>query len=451
MLSKVASSIVTALGNESYILAPEESSFLHCNDEKDLARKIGELALAEVNLFKSTYNDTMFRYIEKVKSYLAASKTLALNEKYNIIEQSKPDILNLLSEQGYFKEVSDLEDLGETRVIVAAPIEDITKYLYSQDTLLINAIELIKPKYDAEYIRTLWTEVLGVGAGNNNDRIDTLVYGGLDKLDDCLLTIGMLDYCIEHAEVEETRLTTGQINILRTLKNNIFVALARMNTKYNQNVDLGLVINSVATLGNGVVNIYVDTENYSKFLENGGSVEILLGFFLSKFTSPANSSNTYTDILSNVESLKFVYNNAVTTDNVRRAIETNEKLITYYSIALSELYREFSDEAAKLYVPDINAADLILDKVLADKNSNEQHNVEQVGYELFKNIAVMPNYKKFMDSMSEISLSNPELDPKECASLAFVDLVLGFTLDQLEVKKYNKIQGTISTGVAIEL
>ena len=451
MLSKVASNIVTTLSNESYILAPVEESFLHCDDEKALARKIGELALAEVNLFKSTYNETMFRYIEKVKGYLENSKTLALNEKYNIIEQSKPDILNLLNEQGYFKEVSDLEDLGETRIIVPAPVEDITKYLYSQDSLLINAIEVIKPKYNADYIRTLWTDVIGVGVSNNNDRIDSLVYGSLDKLDDCLLVIGILDYCIEHAEVEDTRLSAGQINILRTLKNNIFVSLARMNTKYNQNVDLGLVITSVVTLGNGVVNIYVDSENYGKFLEANGSVEILLGYFLSKFTTPTNSSNTYTEILSNIDSLKFVYNNAVQTDNIRRAVETNDKLITYYSIALSELYREFSDEAAKLYVPDINAADVILDKILANKNSNEQHNIEQVGYELFKNISTMPNYKKFMDSMSEISLSNPGLDPKECASLAFVDLVLSFTLDQLEVKKYNKIQGTISTGIALEL
>lgn len=451
MLSKVASSIVTALGNESYILAPVEESFLHCDDEKALARKIGELALAEVNLFKTTYNTTMFNYIEKVKGYLESSKSLALNEKYNIIEQSKPDILNLLNEQGYFKEVSDLEDLGEVRVIVTAPVEDISKYLYSQDTLIINTLEVIKPKYDGEYIRTLWSEVLGVGVGNNNGRIDTLIYGSLDKLDDCILLISMLDYCIEHAEVEETRLSSGQINILRTLKNNLYVSLSRMNSRYDQNVALGLVISSVANLGNGVINLYVDTENYGKFLENGGSVEILLGYFLSKFTTTTNTSNTYMEILSNIDTLKFVYNDMVKTDNIKRAVETNNKLITYYSIALSELYREFSDEAGKLYVPDINTADLILDRILANKNSNEQHNIEQVGYELFKEISIMPNYKKFMDSMSEISLSNPGLDPKECASLAFVDLVLNFTLDQLEVKKYNKIQGTISTGRALEL
>jgi hypothetical protein len=60
------------------------------------------------------------------------------------------------------------------------------------------------------------------------------------------------------------------------------------------------------------------------------------------------------------------------------------------------------------------------------------------------NIAVLPNYKKYMSTMADISKSNPELDPKECASLAFVDMVINFVLDQVNVVKYDKIQGTIS-------
>lgn len=446
-ISGVKDSIVSCLGQENYALVPNDSSVLNCSDDKDLAKKIGELALSEVNLFKNTYNESMFKYIDRVNFFLEENKTLDLASKYSIMETTKPEVLKLLKEQGYFKDVNGYEDLGTAAVVIPVP-ENITDFLYATETIFINITQDLKSKYNTETLKGVWSDVL-TNVSNGNNELDSLFYGSSDKLDKLLILLAFVNFIIENAKVEDMVFTSAQLSVMKTLKYNIFVALSNLSNTLDKNSELGLLISYVNALDNGVTNIYVDKDNYDKFLEEGGTVECLLGFLLSKFTTTSNNNNTYKEILEDKENYILQYNSMLSTDKIRRAIDTNNKLINYYSIALSELYRDFSDEAKSIYVPDINTADKILDEILYDKSDNEQLNVEQVSYELFMKISTMKNYSKFMGYMSEISKSNPELDPKQCATLAFVDLVLSFTLKQLSIVKYNKIQGTIQTGIAL--
>ena len=446
-ISGVKDSIVSCLGQENYALVANDSSVLNCSDDRDLAKKIGELALSEVNLFKNTYNDSMFKYIDRVNFFLGENKTLDLASKYSIMETTKPEVLKLLKEQGYFKEADGYADLGTAAVILPVP-ENITEFLYATETVFININQDLKSKYNADTFKGIWGDIL-TNVSNTNNEIDSLFYGSSDKLDRLLILLGYINYIIENGRVEDTVLTSAQLTVIKTLKYNVFVALSNFSTTLDKNSELGLLVSYINQLDNGTTNVYVDKDNYDKFLEEGGSVECLLGFLLSKFSTTSNNNNVYKEILEDAENYKLQYTSMLSTDKIRRAVEVNNKLPNYYSIALSELYRDFSDEAKSIYVPDVNAADKILDEILYDKNDNEQLNVEQVSYELFMKISTMSNYSKFMGYMSNISKSNPELDPKQCATLAFVDLVLSFTLEQLSIVKYNKIQGTIQTGIAL--
>lgn len=446
-ISGVKDSIVSCLGQENYALVPNDSSVLNCSDDRDLAKKIGELALSEVNLFKNTYNESMFKYIDRVNFFLEENKTLDLASKYSIMETTKPEVLKLLKEQGYFKDVNGYGDLGTAAVVIPVP-ENITDFLYATETIFINITQDLKSKYNTETLKGVWSDVL-TNVSNGNNELDSLFYSSSDKLDKLLILLAFVNFIIENAKVEDMVFTSAQLSVMKTLKYNIFVALCNLSNTLDKNSELGLLISYVNTLDNGISNVYVDKDNYDKFLEEGGTVECLLGFLLSKFTTTSNNNNTYKEILEDRENYTLQYNSMLSTDKIRRAVDTNNKLINYYSIALSELYRDFSDEAKSIYIPDINAADKILDEILYDKSDNEQLNVEQVSYELFMKISTMKNYSKFMGYMSEISKSNPELDPKQCATLAFVDLVLSFTLEQLSIVKYNKIQGTIQTGIAL--
>lgn len=443
--SGVKDSIVLGLGNENLVVAPSDDSFLGSSgDNRELAKKIGELALAEVNLFKNTYNVTMYSFMDKVKAYLESNRTLSLDSKYSIMETGKPEILKLLSEQGYFKDATTYDDLGSADVIIPVP-EDIMSYLYAQETIFIGNLEDLKSKYSAETFASIWSEVL-TNVSNRNDNIDSLLYGGVNKMDRVLILLSFVNYIIENGKVGEYILSAAQLNVIKTLKYNLFVSLKNASESFDKGSSMGLLITDISVLDSGITNIYVDKDVYDKFLEEGGSVECLLGFFLTKFTSPSNNNNVYKEVLEDKSRLEAQYSSLLSSDKVKQSVQLNEKARLYYSIALSELYRDFSDEVKSLYVPDVNIADGLLEEVLSTKNSNEQLNVENVTYDLFRKIAVMKNYVKFMDSMSSISQSNPDLDSKQCASLAFVDLVLGFVLDQLSIVKYNKIQGKLELG-----
>lgn len=445
--SGVKDSIVAGLGNEDYVLVPSTNSILNGSDDKLLAKKIGELALAELNIYKNTYNDTMFKFMDKVKEYIGKDVPLGIESKYSIMESDKPEVLKILNEQGYFKDVNGFDDLGTASVILPIP-ENIVDYLYAQETVFIGVVENLKSKYSPETFREIWSTVL-TNVSSRNDEIDTLFYSGANNLDKLFILLSFVNFIIENARVEDTVLVSGQLQIIRKLKYNIFVAISNISTSFDKNEEIGLLISSLVNLDNGLINVNVNKVNYDKFLEEGGSVECLLGFLLTKFAGVSNSNNIYKEILEDKSRYEAQYASILTTDKIRRSVETNNKLITYYSIALSEMYREFTDEAKNIYVPDINVADKLLEEVLKYKNSNEQLNIELVAYDLFRKIATLPNYVKFMDSMSEISSSNPDLDSKQCASLAFVDLILSFTLDQMSIVKYNKIQGRIETGVAL--
>lgn len=440
--SPVITHIVESLGNENLVLAPMVDSLLNTDNDKALAIKIGESALAEVNVFKNTYNSTMFNFIEKVKGYVEAGKEIDLASKYSIFEVNNPELLKILKENNYFKDVNDFEELDVASLIIPAPT-DIKQYLYSQNTIIASELELLKTRVDEEFLKNTWNSIFTNLSSSNND-LDYFYYGGINKLDSIIAAMGMVDYIIEHCEVGDTRITNSQISNVKKFKYNLFVSLSRMSNEYDRNSDTGLLITDVKTLPNGVVSLFVDETNYNKFLTEGGTVETLLGFFLTKFISPTNHTNIYTSILEDKERYISQFTEAVKSDKIRIAVQANDKVRTYYSIALSEMFREMSNEITELYVPDVNVAEAVLDDIIINKTRTEQLDIDTVAYELFSNIAVLPNYKKYMSTMADISKSNPELDPKECASLAFVDMVINFVLDQVNVVKYDKIQGTIS-------
>ena len=201
--------------------------------------------------------------------------------------------------------------------------------------------------------------------------------------------------------------------------------------EYNAMVENEQLIVSYRTYGEDKM-LAVNGPTYTKFLQSGGRVEIVLGAYLAHIPYL-----TLSEFGERVDACVRAWNAYCSTSSLDSAVQRSELLRSLWSMAQSEAIADMLDFEKDYRASNPQHAQWVLDetnRVLIGKSLEELENVDQMAIDLiagirFKYLAA----EDILRDANRVALENPEIPAREAFLVAAINYVIGYELSQIVV------------------
>lgn len=395
-------------------------------DYNELAVKIAGKIGNEVNLFKNTLLPFLKDYREVVNKLLADRKSLSDIPNYQIKEVTVPTVFEIFKDKGILIESGRQVELPISNLIIPTPkSEEIKSFFKTEMLTMENAIdELLHNVTDAKLV-SLWEKYL-LNVSGTNDNIASITYktdGDMNELALLFVLVGNLRTKIpENVSVSSEVYTKVMRDFYNKLINDISIVMKRYNQFGNGN-------KLVLALHGKVV--YVHSGLYRKFIVDN-TAEVIMGMLVSENITAKN--HYVNDILLNKSEYIKAWEKKIRLDTIATKLESTNSYKLVYDIGLKKLLGEIGEDVGK-YIPYTDDDNLIATRAyLAGLKTSDLLNVDYVTMEIVGEI-LLPNtnFYAFTENMLEYSKLDSTLSSQEAASLATLDIIINYLMDQVTV------------------
>lgn len=407
----------------------------------EIGNRIGEAVFLEVNTYKTDLLPMMNKFVLESSNKVAEYTERNPGELYNIIEVEKATIISELDKINALPVNYNLGSIPKLEIILATP-EDLVNVIDHEDNIIKTLITSIAGKFDKMYLENLFRTTFGY-MSEDNDRLVNLFYGNQSDVDDMSLVYGIGKGILKSKVINGETIPEGYLAVINIVVTNIAIALAKLNKSMSTDITNGIMFYGITPVDGGFYNITLNKEVYNSFIEEGGTVETVLGFVINGNFATDNRNKKY--FLENKTTLETLWNNHLQTSVVNAKYEMVHKIRSIYSIVLTDIVKDVPDTLKHIFVSNVTEANTILLKILDSMVGIDTLDREVVGVKLFSALSHNTKFGKYINSMLELNKINPDLTPQQCASLATCDLIIDYLSEQVGVSRLDIGTGNLET------
>lgn len=403
----------------------------------EVAELIGNNVKADLLLLKSKLLPEMEKFNTLVNDKLKEYKPVKRADKYYIKELSIPNIIKELKDQNQIGNGQKVDELPISVVSIDL-LENWKEYLqHTNQAININMAQILNT-YTDENLKSLWNKVFS-NVSKSNEILNGYLYSTIENIEELLiiwlLTTNLLKNTPSNLKVSDDTF----YSVMTTLKNSIAGRLNYVYEQYNEDTTYGKVIISVRNtdryLKDGYV-INVNKDAYDDFINQGGDSEAILGMVAGKYDFTLEKS-LVKNILLESEKYKDAWKRFATTSDTLDKLDEPNRYKLIYSIALKELLEKIPEDLKDVIKIDAVKADELFNKLLNEKPGYELVEIDEIGLQLFQYILVPDtNFGIYVTNMLTYKKMNPELTTPQTASLASIDLILTYLLNQVSISEF---------------
>lgn len=442
MLEESVKLIGQELANNSKAISFANNSILNVVDngivEEATSEKEVSLGQEYVNRLATVVTNSVSYYKNKLIPFLLEYREgvnkIALNKLgqvvINDIEVEQISISSLVTE------LLDKEIIGQSSSLVELPInmlsislpEDPKQYIKSDSPVLDKYLQdlLEEKEYDENKIAGLWEKYL-LNVSNSNDTISNLRYNVPVNIDELTILFMLVRNIKDNAPVTVgtgiTSYSKAMNEFYTKLRNDLTYAVENIKKETSKNRVVFKIVDKTVYVNKPIFNKYLKDNDIEGILGLAVSVDgnKLLNYYLDNLIAMSNSYTSEWEKYTRLKKLSInetsIYRNA-------------------YAFALKELYTDTDDEVmSKLKYQELLKAETeVLEHVkrmaLADlKDVNKTTIVLML--ELLEDDN---NFGMYINSIYNYNKTLDNLQPNQAASLATLDLILEYLLQQIVVK-----------------
>lgn len=389
---------------------------------KQLANKINNELILVKNKLRPLMND-LAAEIEKTLSNTDIESEIS---KYSIETVDVPGLVNELELLGLIGKAREPRSIGVSSVSIKIPAkEDIKKYFVHTNSAANVSVAQLLSKYTDDDLINLWDKYLtSVSATNSN--IKELGFNAQERVSELLLLQTVISNLIKDnddtKEVEMLQLLQGEVaNVLAIVKEKILASRAG-----------GVLVIKVEDK-----KAKVDAELYNKFISEGNTPEVILGYIV-KGQHDVGSS-IYNNVIANKEEYLSLWNAKVQLAAFQESNNNMKRYKTVYDIVLGNLYKEgLPKDLQELATPDYGSAKARLDQLFTTYKPEEVLDYNLVARDIVGEVLFPEtNFSHFARSITSFSKLNPNITAQDAATSASLDFIIDFLLQQVYVGDIN--------------
>lgn len=386
---------------------------------KSLANKINN----ELILVKNKLRPFMNEIAKDIETKLNETDVESEINKYSIVTVSIPAIVEELELLGLLKKSREPLSIGTSTVSLPTPAkENIRGYFVHSNSSANISVEKILANYTDDQLLTLWDKYLS-NISSTNENIKSLGFKVVDRIEEFLLLQTLLSNVIK-----ENNEDTTKVEMLQLLQNEVsnFLSIAKENILTNREAGK-LIMKLEGTVA------HVDNELYNKFITEGNTPEIILGYIVKGDSDL--SASLYNNIIANKDEYLKLWNSKVQMASFSEANNNMKRYRTVYDIILTNLYKDgIPNDLLELAVDNYADAKARLDQVLATYTTEQILDYNLVARDIVGEV-IFPetNFSHFARSITSFSKLNPNITPQDAATVASLDFIIDFLLQQVYV------------------
>lgn len=389
---------------------------------KQLANKINNELILVKNKLRPLMND-LAAEIEKTLSNTDIESEIS---KYSIETVDVPGLVNELELLGLIGKAREPRSIGVSTVSIKIPAkEDIKKYFVHPNSAANVSVAQLLSKFTDDDLINLWDKYLtSVSATNSN--IKELGFNAQERVSELLLLQTVISNLVKDnddtKEVEMLQLLQGEVaNVLAIVKEKILASRAG-----------GVLVIKVEDK-----KAKVDAELYNKFISEGNTPEVILGYIV-KGQHDVGSS-IYNNVIANKEEYLSLWNAKVQLAAFQESNNNMKRYKTVYDIVLGNLYKEgLPKDLQELATPDYGSAKARLDQLFTTYKPEEVLDYNLVARDIVGEVLFPDtNFSHFARSITSFSKLNPNITAQDAATSASLDFIIDFLLQQVYVGDIN--------------
>lgn len=434
MLQNTLELIAKEVANKGqYIHVKDNSVFEAINsiasdvDDRTVSFNMATKINNELILIKNKLRPLMNEIAASIETKLGETKIESNLSKYKINTVTYPSVIDELIELKEVQTVRTPNDIGTSSVIINVPnVEDVRKmFTHFNSSVNIYISNIVSKKSDSDLI-ALWEKYLSP-ISNTNPNINSMGFGVVDRVEDLLLLHTLLRNLLSNTEADNKR--TEMLNLLLNEVNN-YLAIVKENILNNRST--GQLIVSVKD--NTAI---VDDVLYKQFIEEGNTPEVIIGYILKGDNQLASS--LYTNIVKDKQEYLDIYNSKVKMETYQEANNNIKRYKLVYDIVFEDVFNNQIPEDLKEHqCSDYITCKAKLDEIVNNYQPDEltDYNLvarDMVGKVLFPNT----NFLHFAKAITSYTKLNDKLTPQDAATIASLDFILDFLLEQVYVGDMN--------------
>lgn len=389
-----------------------------------LAPKINNELVLVKNKLRPLMNDIVNYIDNKLAEYVPTSPTT----DYDIKVYNYPKVLDVLVSSKVLAPRRDPKPLSGSIGIPLPPTKTIEERFKHRNYNIEVLIQPIRANVTTDGLVDIWNRYL-TNITESNPNIAGLGIDTIHKTEELILLYVALDNLLE--DYNEPELNKDNVNIMSVL-GDYYAEICNFLAINLEHLNLFLSTNQLV-IDIKDKTIYVQGELYSKFLEEGGTPDSLLGLIVSGKRDIV--SYMYNNILSNKEELTEAWVNKIKLSAGVELSRQTTRLTTLYSILMRDIYDTLIPEDLKELIDnDFDTAHANLMELL-DTNPREYVlDIERVARDIV-GICIFPKsfFQKFAETMTYYVEVNKNFTPQDGATFASIEFIVDYLLDQLYI------------------
>jgi hypothetical protein len=437
-MNEIIAMIAAALAKNGQVIGVSGNSIFSAielgdGSEQDLnvmANKIATKINNELIFIKGKMLPLMGDYVEVINKKLSEFKMPSELSKFKIVEVTIPDLFYELKDTNVITSKRPVGALPIASVIVPTPKIDEVRSFFKHPVARLDAlVEEVLVKYTNEDLIKVWDKYL-LNVSQSNTNIENISYGIMGKLDELVMLYAVVSN-IKNSRPAGVRVSEDTYkNVMEQfnleLLNYISIAIEEKAKIKN--------IKKLVIAKRSDYELLVEKELYDNFIKDGNSPEVLLGMLLSgEITFEKMLVNS---IIENAVRYKSAWEKKVKLNAVEAKSREIDKFKATYSITLKALYEEVIPSDLKDYVKvDLATAEKALLELYKELKESEIVDVDVMAKDILGLIVFSnTNFYAFTNYMLEHTKLHSGISSKEAASLAMVDLILDYLLQQINTE-----------------
>lgn len=399
----------------------------HSSDTTIICKQLANKINNELILVKNKLRPFMNDLAKEIEQKLNETDIQSEISQYGVITVDIPTIVSELELIGLIKKSREPRSIGTSTVSFKTPEkENIKSYFIHTNSAANTGVEKILANYKEEDLMNLWDKYLS-NVSDTNPNIKSLGFGVTDKINEYVLLSTVLNNLIQ-----EENQDAKQVEMLQLLQDEVnnFISIAKENMTNNRNV--GKLIIKVEDK-----KAYVDAALYDKFIAEGNSPEVILGYIVKDANDL--TASLYNNVVANKEEYLSLWNSKVQLASFTESNKNIDRYKTVYDIVLTQLYKEgLPLDLQPLAIDNYGDAKTRLNELIANYKADEilDYNLvarDMVGLVLFPET----NFIHFARAITSYSKLNPDITPQDAATSASLDFIIDFLLQQVYVGDIN--------------
>lgn len=425
--------IASELANKNRILEPKDNSVIklvlgaNVTEFNNVVEEIASKVTNEIGVYKNIFMPMLKEYIEIVNNIIVDRSPKSDISKYRINVVAIPDYIKELVKKGAVPNNGNIFELPISSLSIPAPdnIRDYFKSTSASEYMLIE--ELLTNKSD-EDLKNIWEKYL-LNVSGTNDAITNFRYKALGNIEEAALLIALVSNLKVNPPEKYNVKPDTYNNIMQTFYRKLMEDISLAIEEYDSLVDINILfLNS-----DDKYTINVIKPVYNKFLKDA-SVDVLLGYAISEDKSAANRA--LNNVLVKKDEYLNKWNSHVKLTNLANKLESSNLYRLAYTFAVPELLKDIPSSVAEYISDDTDFIRNYVEGFVKALNADQLHDVYKTSSYILATMIMDKNnnFYRFLLSMEEYKRLDKTLDQKETASLATLDLITKYILQQLELK-----------------